>query len=240
MTHAVRHWLGKLWRRARRPGDGETNPPLSKEDWEFQWQVDNWVGLFQKPEIYDKCREYWNTHRHLQDIAAIVPLNDESRILDVGCGISTVLCFLPGRRVGIDPLADRYRAAFRYPAGIELRAAPGEAIPFEAGAFDVVFCSNCIDHTTDPVQTISEIRRVLRPGGWFVLTCEVFARDQGARNEGHPHSLTAAALRRLAAPFECVREWQSPWYGLRGYALGHPPTAQMEHILLLQKPCVSC
>lgn len=208
--------------------------PAHKEDWEFEWQRDNWVNLFQQQSVQDKCQEYWYRYRHLNDILGILRLNDQSRILDVGCGISTVLHYLPGVRYGIDPLGERYKTIYRYPLGIEIRAGHGENLPFEDSSFDAVFSSNCIDHTEHPVETIHQIQRILKPNGFFVLTCEVFAQNLGARNEGHPHSLTADSLLQLASPFDLVQHWRSPWIGLRNYVLGEPPTSQEEHILLLQ------
>ena len=206
-----------------------------KEDWEFRWQSAKWAALFREPAHQAKCLEYWVRYRHLDDIRALCPLGPESSILDVGCGISTVLHFLPGRRFGVDPLGDRYKAIYRYPEGIDVRRAYAESLPFPDRSFDVVFCSNCIDHVTDPVKAISEIERVLRPGGRLVLTCEVFDEDPGKRNAGHPHGLTAEKLRGLVASFEPVAAWDSPWIGLRAYVLGEPATSQREHILLVAK-----
>jgi cyclopropane fatty-acyl-phospholipid synthase-like methyltransferase len=51
-------------------------------------------------------REYWRTYRYFDETLSVVPLDEQSKILDIGCGISTVLHFLPGQRFGIDPFAD--------------------------------------------------------------------------------------------------------------------------------------
>ena len=207
-----------------------------KEDWEFRWQSAKWAELFREPAHQAKCLEYWVRHRHLDDIRALVPMGPETSILDVGCGISTVLHFLPGKRFGVDPLGDRYKAIYRYPPDLDIRRAYAESLPFPDRTFDVVFCSNCIDHVTDPAKAIDEIDRVLRPGGRLVLTCEVFDEDPGVRNAGHPHGLTAEKLFALVSRFTPVAAWDSPWIGLRAYVLGEPATAQREHILLVAKP----
>lgn len=207
--------------------------PSNKEDWEFWWQQTQWLKLWQKSKTQEACKEYWQKFRHLDDIIGIVAPTASTRILDVGCGISSVLHFLPGVRVGVDPLGDRYRSIYRYP--FEVLAAPGESLPFEGNAFDAVFCSNCIDHTEHPSEVIREVRRVLCAGGYFVLTCEVFAEDLGSRNVGHPHSMTEESLLSLVGQFTVVRHWISPWYGMRDYALGRGPTAQNEHILVLRR-----
>ena len=210
--------------------------PADKADWEFRWQQTQWLGLWNKPETQAKCLDYWRRFRHYDDIRHLVPLDDSSRVLDVGCGLSSVLHWLPGQRIGVDPLGERYKSIYHYP--FEVVEACGESLPFPADEFDAVFCSNCIDHVTDPARVLAEIARVMRPGGRLILTCETFKTDIGARNAGHPHTMTVARLLVLAtAQLRLLDHWDSPWYGLQGYVLGNRPTAQREHILLLEKPC---
>jgi SAM-dependent methyltransferase len=206
-----------------------------KEQWEFDWQRTHWADLYASSEVREKAREYWRLYRHLDDIRNKVQIRDDTLVLDVGCGISSVLHYLPGRRYGIDPLADRYRSIYQYPGDLTISVGYGESIPFERDYFDVVFCSNVIDHTEDPQRTVAEMWRVTKPTGHVVLTCEVFESEIGARNAGHPFSVTVEELRRLGSDFTTIDHWESPWYGLRGYVLGHPPTAQREHIFLLRK-----
>lgn len=208
----------------------------TKEDYEFDWQAKQWAGVFSKPEIQAKCREYWMEHRHLEEILALAPIGKDAKVLDVGCGISTVLHWVEGKRHGIDPLGERYKEVYRYPAGMEIRGGYAEKLPYADREFDFVFCSNCIDHTTSPPDVVAEVLRVLRPGGHFVLTCETFRSDLGKRDAGHPHSMTTKKLLDLVAAFELRQKWQSTWWGLRNYALGDPPTEEVENIFLLRKP----
>ncbi|HLI35594.1 MAG TPA: class I SAM-dependent methyltransferase [Terriglobia bacterium] len=214
----------------------KTTAVKQKEDWEFEWQERQWSSLFSQPENQRKVEEYWIRYRHLDDIRRLVPMDQNSTILDVGCGLSTVLHYLPGHRYGIDPLAERYKTIYRYPDDIDIRRAYGESIPFSDAFFDVAFCSNCIDHTANPRLVVQEVRRVLKPGGHFILTCETFAADKGRREAGHPYSMTLAKLQKLVENFQQVQQWRSPWLGQRRYVLGEPATDQQEYIFLLRKP----
>ena len=96
-------------------------------------------------------------------------------ILDVGCGPRGSLnwAHMARRRVGLDPLADDYRAFGTDAHPMEYVAAPAERMPFEDAAFDVVTSLNSLDHVDDLGATIGEIKRVLRPGGHLVLAVEV-------------------------------------------------------------------
>ena len=42
-------------------------------------------------------------------------------------------------------------------------------IPLENDRFDVVFCNHVMEHVQDPIQCMSELFRVLKPGGWAIM-----------------------------------------------------------------------
>lgn len=42
-------------------------------------------------------------------------------------------------------------------------------IPFESESFDVVFCNHVMEHVEDDIKAMSEIHRVLKPGGWAII-----------------------------------------------------------------------
>ncbi|MGW8122352.1 class I SAM-dependent methyltransferase [Roseivirga echinicomitans] len=51
-------------------------------------------------------------------------------------------------------------------------------IPFEANTFDVVFCNHVMEHVEDDIKSMSEIHRVLKPGGWaFIQSPQDYSRE---------------------------------------------------------------
>jgi len=42
-------------------------------------------------------------------------------------------------------------------------------IPFDANTFDVVFCNHVMEHVKDDIKAMTEIYRVLKPGGWAII-----------------------------------------------------------------------
>ena len=92
------------------------------------------------------------------------------KVLDIGCGPlgSLEWAYMTAQRIGLDCLADKYR---RWTKGHKMSYvnARSEDIPFPDSCFDVVSSFNSLDHVDDLGQTISEIKRVLRPGGQFLL-----------------------------------------------------------------------
>jgi SAM-dependent methyltransferase len=96
-------------------------------------------------------------------------------LLDIGCGPGTITVDLarlvaPGEVIGLDAAADVVTQAeeLAAPAGLtNLRFEVGDlfALRYEDHTFDVVHAHQVLQHLTDPVTALFELRRVLRPGG---------------------------------------------------------------------------
>ncbi|GEL95487.1 methyltransferase domain-containing protein [Cellulomonas composti] len=97
------------------------------------------------------------------------------RLLDVGCGPGTVTVDLarrvaPGEVVGIDA-SERVVEIARTTASdagvpnATFEVGDAYTLPFEDDSFDVVHAHQVLQHLTDPVAALREMRRVARPGG---------------------------------------------------------------------------
>jgi SAM-dependent methyltransferase len=97
------------------------------------------------------------------------------KILDIGCGPMGSLEWADqaAQRIGLDPLADSYKTLGTDKQKMTYTASGSENIPFPNGHFDVVCSFNSLDHVDDLDKTIAEIKRVLRPGGLFLLITDV-------------------------------------------------------------------
>jgi ubiquinone/menaquinone biosynthesis C-methylase UbiE len=103
-------------------------------------------------------------------------------ILDIGCGPRGSLEWATEatRRVGLDPLVDRYRDLGIGEHAMEYCLAPAEKIPFPDESFDVVSSLNSLDHVDDLHRTLEEITRVLVTGGSFLVEVEFGHRPTDA------------------------------------------------------------
>lgn len=98
------------------------------------------------------------------------------RVLDVGCGAGVDLArFARGgaQAFGVD-LAESAIALARKNFEIQglaadLRVANGEALPFDADQFDLVFAHGVVQYTADGQRLVDECRRVLKPGGLAIF-----------------------------------------------------------------------
>ncbi len=72
------------------------------------------------------------------------------------------------------------------------------ALPFDAGAFDLVIHSDTLEHVRHPVRALAECRRVLKAGGHCVYTVPLLAGRLSSSREGMPpsyHGNPAAAAK---------------------------------------------
>ncbi|MGI9570624.1 MAG: class I SAM-dependent methyltransferase [Desulfobulbia bacterium] len=47
-------------------------------------------------------------------------------------------------------------------------------IPFDEGEFDIIFCNHVMEHVDNDLKAMSEIHRVMKPGGWGILQIPLF------------------------------------------------------------------
>ena len=129
-----------------------------------------------------------HSRRGAEDSAAyLLPhLNAGMDLLDVGCGPATITADLadrvaPGRVVGLDAASGALEAARAtlaerdLPARVELTDGDVMSLPFDDGTFDVAHAHQVLQHLSDPVDALAEMRRVTRPGGIVAVRDAVYS-----------------------------------------------------------------
>jgi len=103
-----------------------------------------------------------------------IPIRSKDKILQVGGGAFDMINFLGGKRFAVDPLADFYKKKFHLDyKNIKFEKGVGESLHYKDGNFDVIILANMLDHVSDPKKVLSEVKRVLKPGGHLYLEVHV-------------------------------------------------------------------
>jgi ubiquinone/menaquinone biosynthesis C-methylase UbiE len=138
-------------------------------------------------------------------------LPEAGRALDLGAGDGRLSAELRPREL---VLADVSRVALerarrRLPNARAVELEPDAQLPFGDSEFDLVLCAETIEHVRDVQLLLSEVRRVLKPGGTLALTTPAHGRltglavlvrgFEGSFDPLSPHVrfFTARSLRRL-------------------------------------------
>jgi SAM-dependent methyltransferase len=92
----------------------------------------------------------------------------------------------------------------------DVRTARVEETPYEDGDFDLVTCLDVLEHTPDDVRSLRELRRIVRPGGWLVVTVPAYQLLWSSHDVANEHyrRYRRPQLRRAAeaAGWE-ARDW---------------------------------
>jgi len=117
-------------------GERRRRPPRSSPTWAVRHPLGLWL------------------HAQAAELAARAPL----RVLDVGCGGKPYYPYfasIASSYVGVDavdnPIADL--------------SGQGEELPVEDASFDLVLCTQVLEHCAEPLRVVRELRRVTAPGG---------------------------------------------------------------------------
>ncbi len=110
--------------------------------------------------------------RRLSMIRQFAAERAQGVILENGCGVGEYLQRLSEQAklaVGLD--VDLERVLETSQKGLIVQLAVGEALPHDAGTFDLILSNEVIEHVQDDRQAVAEMVRVLKPGGRIIIFC---------------------------------------------------------------------
>jgi 27-O-demethylrifamycin SV methyltransferase len=190
------------------------------------------IGDYYDHSIFDVMGELWDGNLHyglwwdgneqISFTEAVEEMTNEmirrldprpgDRVLDVGCGNGTPAMQLARARqvevVGIS-VSERQVARANERAReegladrVSFKKANAMDLPFPAGSFDRAWALESMLHMPDKVRVLSEVARVVRPGGSFPIADMVYKKPVGGRD-------VAAQYRTMYASLTPLEEYAS-------------------------------
>ena len=137
--------------------------------------------LKKQQEIYDRSwhsglkagkEEYGNLQTNLEFIAHTDLLRSNYKILEVGCGIGSIVSELTKQGyniTGSDISHEAIAYGLKRYGDIQLEVQAAEILQVENETFDIVLSFDLLEHIAQVDRHISEVFRVLRPGGYYLF-----------------------------------------------------------------------
>jgi ubiquinone/menaquinone biosynthesis C-methylase UbiE len=110
-----------------------------------------------------------------------INIKKNHRILEVGCGTGAILIQLPATtslKVGFDINHQYLSMATRNAMDASLTQGDAHVLPYSKRIFDLTLCHFFLLWIANPIQVVSEMTRVTRPGGTVIALAEP---DYGGR-----------------------------------------------------------
>ena len=185
--------------------------------------------IYERIKQYDAGDEQWFLGLPLARALALIPA---PLVLDVATGtgrLPRAVLRQPafdGRIIGLDLSRRMLREAVRRTAQFADRLTyiwqDAQDLPFDDDTFDAVSCLEALEFTPDPRKVLSELLRVLRPGGVLLVTNRVGRDAKLMPGKAFPRDAFQQLLREFPLEDVKVGPWQVDYDLAWAIKIGEP------------------
>lgn len=214
------------------------NQEKLRDDRSFAAWNEEMVQRYDIERYYERSHPIvrWIERKRIAALRGFAAARPGDRVLEVGCGAGHVLQeFGETTRTGLDLSTTMLeRARRRLGGSVRLLRGSAEQLPLANASYDIVLCTEVLEHTQHPEQVINELMRVAAPGARVVVSIPNEANIDRAKrfirsvpilrtvlrslaaegNEWHVHQMDLADLRRIGGSTTSVARLQGIPNGL--------------------------
>lgn len=155
----------------------------------FTGQLDRYDLQWELPWPQDALHQ-WSRQWEYPYVASAIP-EKPAQILDAGSGFTFFTFYLAALghevyAVDCDPQLRKYYQTIWSNDNVSAKANKASpegnvtfdiqdlhSLSFKSNSFDIVYCVSVLEHLSEKETVLREFARILRPGGLFVLTCDI-------------------------------------------------------------------
>ncbi len=182
----IREGIAEKYERVAASPEGKFNYPTGRSGLEGLKYDPRWIKSLPEDVLASYCG-VGNPFR-------LEPIGKGETVLDIGCGagvdtlIAAILVGPEGRVTGIDLIPEMLNRARtnlkRTPLkNATFRKGSAEQLPFADKTFDVVISNGAFNLIPDKARALTEVFRVLKPSGRFLLADEILTGEMPADTE---------------------------------------------------------
>ena len=181
------------------------------------------TDYYQKGVENNVLQRMWHTNK-LRVVTSLIPISPK-KILDVGCASGWFLSklasvFPKAQCFGIDIYDKAIQHGHKLYPSITFQSADAHTIPFKDKSFDLVICTEVLEHVDDPKSVLLEIKRVLNKDSFAIIELDsgspLFSTawfiwkkfKGGVWTHAHLHSFTPKKLEKiiLSSGFHIIKK----------------------------------
>jgi demethylmenaquinone methyltransferase/2-methoxy-6-polyprenyl-1,4-benzoquinol methylase len=161
-----------------KPGGPGAGKGLSDPEFKRKYNKDHFKVAASRYDIATRCLSLFQDRKWKDALVSLIPMKNSGRVLDLACGTGDVCLAIAERfssphltGIDISPAMlniceERARAA-----AVKMTVVEGDitVLPFADGDFETVTASYALRNSPSLGATISEVHRVLKPGGTLLI-----------------------------------------------------------------------
>ncbi|MBI2062345.1 MAG: glycosyltransferase [Candidatus Yanofskybacteria bacterium] len=148
---------------------GQSGYERVRDFFSLKLQVEKYLQYYKRTTCYMREPKFYTRNVLIK----LFPKYFRGKLIDIGAGRAKYYELLNphiDEYVAVDNLSSSYQYKSEQDKKKVTHISDASSLPFDSNEFDSALCTELIEHVEDPLSVVREAYRVLKPGGYFILT----------------------------------------------------------------------